>query len=163
MGQPSHSPSPAPQDHSSPNRYHDRADQPVDPGEELHPEMADGEQAAPIASGIPSSPQELIAMQAQVSRVDSDCHGADRPEKAERISSPKVNEVLQLIKKLDTSSFEDQQIALALLRHLEEFHDGVVEELRDDRFAKHSQIIAWAIDADRLLRARVLLESVDLE
>jgi hypothetical protein len=162
--------------------------------------MVDAEEASPLASGIPNSPQALIAMQAPPGHSDGegvdgggvsissgagereprgrdakshdggahdsggrDVQSSDRPEKPERVNSPKVDEVLQLIETLDTSSFENQQIALALLRHLEELHDSVVEELRDDRFAKHSQIIAWAIDADRLLRARVLVESVDLE
>ena len=49
------------------------------------------------------------------------------------------------------------------MRGLESFHDDVVEELREDDDAKHSQIIAWSIDADRLMRSRILLESVDLD
>jgi hypothetical protein len=88
---------------------------------------------------------------------------ADRPQKPEKHTSAKVNEVLALISKLDTSSLEDQQIALSLVRGLESFHDGVVEEMRDDHDAKHSQIIAWSIDADRLMRSRMLLESIDLD
>jgi hypothetical protein len=39
----------------------------------------------------------------------------------------------------------------------------VVKDLQDDDDAKHAQIVSWAIDADRLYRARMLLESVDLE
>ena len=35
--------------------------------------------------------------------------------------------------------------------------------MQEDDGAKHSQIVAWAIDADRLMRSRLLLESVDLE
>ena len=35
--------------------------------------------------------------------------------------------------------------------------------MKDDEQAKHSQIVAWSIDADRLMRSRILLESVDLE
>jgi len=35
--------------------------------------------------------------------------------------------------------------------------------MREDNDAKHSQIIAWSIDADRLMRSRMLLESIDLD
>jgi len=137
------------------------AGRPVDPSEGLHPELADTAQAVPLAAGIPSSPQELIAMQSNDNIPDND--RAERPEKPERSRSAKVNEVLELISKLETSGLEDQQIALSLVRGLESFHDGVVEELREDDDAKHSQIIAWSIDADRLMRSRILLESVDLD
>jgi hypothetical protein len=142
-------------------RYRFCAGRPVDPSEGLHPELADTAQAVPLAAGIPSSPQELIAMQSNDNMPDND--RAERPEKPERSRSAKVNEVLELISKLETSGLEDQQIALSLVRGLESFHDGVVEELRDDDDAKHSQIIAWSIDADRLMRSRILLESVDLD
>ena len=142
-------------------RYRFCAGRPVDPSEGLHPELADTAQAVPLAAGIPSSPQELIAMQSNDNIPDND--RAERPEKPERSRSAKVNEVLELISKLETSGLEDQQIALSLVRGLESFHDGVVEELRDDDDAKHSQIIAWSIDADRLMRSRIPLESVDLD
>lgn len=140
-------------------RYRYRAGKPVDPSEGLHPEMteaemAQAEPAAGAASGIPNSPQELIAMQE---------NKPERPEKPERQQSPKVNQVIELIEKLDTTAYEDQQIALAILRHLESFHDDVVVEMKDDADAKHSQIAAWAVDADRLMRSRLLLDSVDLE
>ena len=142
-------------------RYRFCAGRPVDPSEGLHPELADTAQAVHLAAGIPSSPQELIAMQSNDNIPDND--RAERPEKPERSRSAKVNEVLELISKLETSGLEDQQIALSLVRGLESFHDGVVEELREDNDAKHSQIIAWSIDADRLMRSRILLESVDLD
>ncbi len=134
-------------------RYRIRNGRPVDPNEGLHPEMADAAFAAPLHGGIPSSPQQLIAMQVQ----------DQRPEKPERIPSSKVKEVLNQIERLDTNASEDLQIALAMVRHLENFHDGVVEEMEGDEAARHGQIVAWAIDADRLMRARVLLESVDLD
>jgi hypothetical protein len=70
--------------------------------------------------------------------------------------------VLDLIAKLDNTAADDLQVALALVRRLENYHDSVVDELRDDEEAKHSQIVRWAVDADRLYRARLLLESVDL-
>jgi hypothetical protein len=49
------------------------------------------------------------------------------------------------------------------VRKLEAYHDQIVEELQDDESARHTQIVAWSIDADRLFQSRRLLESVDLE
>jgi predicted metal-dependent HD superfamily phosphohydrolase len=116
--------------------------------------MAPGpEEALVVGSGIPNSPNELIAMQESKS---------ERPEKPERQQSAKVKQVLELMDKLETSADDDQQIALAILRQLERFHDGVVEEMREDEEAKHSQIAAWAVDADRLMHCRIFLESIDL-
>ncbi len=135
-------------------RYRFQGNQPLDPDAGVHPEMASGQDNAPVGTGIPNSPQDLIAMQT---------NKPERPEKPERQHSPKVKQALELLEKLETSPAEDQQIALFLVRQLESFHDEVVAEMRDDEEAKHAQIVSWAIDADRLFRARVLLESVDLE
>jgi hypothetical protein len=87
----------------------------------------------------------------------------ERHEKGAQPRSPKVSQVLEQIEKLETNAYEDQQIALALVRHLEQFHDNVVEEMQEDSETKHSQIVSWAIDADRLMRCRMLLDSVDLD
>jgi hypothetical protein len=135
-------------------RYRFQAGKPLDPDAGVHPEMVADQAAAPVAAGMPNSPHDLIAMQT---------NRAERPEKPDRQQSPKVKQVLELLEKLETSAAEDQQIALFLVRNLESFHDGVVKDLQDDDDAKHSQIVSWAIDADRLYRARMLLESVDLE
>lgn len=135
-------------------RYRFQGGQSLDPDAGVHPEMASGQDNAPVGTGIPNSPQDLIAMQTT---------RPERPEKPERQHSPKVKQALELLEKLETSPAEDQQIALFLVRQLESFHDEVVAEMRDDEEAKHAQIVSWAIDADRLFRARVLLESVDLE
>lgn len=135
-------------------RYRFQGGCPLDPDAGVHPEMATGQDTTPVGSGIPASPKELIAMQE---------NKPERPEKPERQQSPKVKEVLDLIEKLETNAAEDQQIALTLVRRLEGFHDEVVDEMKDDAEAKHTQIISWAIDADRLYRARMLLDSVDLE
>ena len=135
-------------------RYRFQGGEPLDPDAGVHPEMASGQDNAPVGAGIPASPQELIAMQE---------NKPERPENPERQQSAKVKEVLDLIEKLDTNAAEDQEIACTLVRKLECFHDEVVAEMKDDADAKHSQIISWAIDADRLYRARMLLESVDLE
>jgi hypothetical protein len=135
-------------------RYRFQGGRPLDPESGVHPEMAADQAAAPVGAGIPNSPQELIAMQE---------NKPQRPEKPERQTSAKVKEVLDLIEKLDTVPAEDQQIALALVRKLENFHDEVVDEMKGDADAKHSQIVSWAVDADRLYRCRMLLENVDLE
>lgn len=139
-------------------RYRFRPGRPTDldgglpPGPEQEPGSNPTQE--PSATGIPNSPQELIAMQEPRS---------ERPEKPERKPSAKVTQILDLIESLDTTAAEDQRIALALVRHLESFHDEMVEELKDDPEARHSQIVSWAIDGDRLYRCRMLLESVDLE
>jgi hypothetical protein len=135
-------------------RYRFQGDQPLDPDAGVHPEMVSSASSEPVSGGIPDSPDQLIAMQE---------NKPQRPEKPERSQSSKVREALEFIEKLDTSAHEDQQIALAIVRHLERFHDGVVDDMQDDADAKHSQIAAWAVDADRLMHCRIFLESVDLE
>ena len=145
-----------PSDNSSPStggRYRFFGGRFADPNEGVHPEMVDLDRTASDSSGIPDSPEALIAMQE---------NKPERPEKPERSHSAKVKQVLDLMEKLDTSADDDQQIALAILRQLERFHDGVVEEMREDEEAKHSQIAAWAVDADRLMHCRIFLESIDL-
>lgn len=153
-------------------RYRFRSGQPVDPNEGVHPEMrsdADGaaagkarahdHQASPMQDGpreaIPSSPAELIAMQ------DKSNH--PRPEKPEYTPSPNVTQVMELIDSLDTKAAEDLEIAFRLVRRLESFHDEVVDDMRKDDEASHNQLISWAIDAERLMQARILLGNVDLE
>lgn len=154
--------SPAPQDNQQPRggRYRYSRGHRLNPSEGLHPELDESAQAMPLRSGIPNSPQDLIAMQ---SNDNSTNERSERPEKPERQKSAKVSEVLELIDKLNTSGLEDQQIALVLIRHLEDYHLEVVDEMREDADAKHSQIIAWSVDADRLGRARMLLDSIDLD
>ena len=145
-----------PSDNSSPStggRYRFFGGRFADPNEGVHPEMVDLGGAASGSGGIPDSPDALIAMQE---------NKPERPEKPERIHSAKVKQVLDLLEKLETSADDDQQIALVILRQLERFHDGVVEEMREDEEAKHSQIAAWAVDADRLMHCRIFLESIDL-
>lgn len=135
-------------------RYRFQGGRPLDPDAGVHPEMVADQNGAPIGGAIPNSPQELIAMQESK---------PERPEKPERQQSAKVKEVLDLIEKLETNPAEDQQIALALVRSLENLHDSVVNDMQDDAEAKHSQIVSWAVDADRLYRARMLIDSVELE
>lgn len=139
---------------SSSGRYRFCGGRFINPNEGVHPEMADLEAVQLTSTAIPASPSALIAMQE---------NRPECPEKPEYTQSPKVKEALELIDQLDTSPYEDQQIALAIVRHLERFHDEVVEQMENDEEAKHSQISAWAVDADRLMHCRIVLESINLE
>ena len=143
-----------PSDSAGRGRYRFQGGKPVDPAAGVHPEMAADQADAPQGTGIPNTPEELIAMQE---------NKPERPEKSERQPSAKAKQVLDLIKTLATSAAEDQEIALTLVRRLESFHDEVVAEMKDDAEAKHSLVAAWAIDADRLMHCRIFLENVDLE
>lgn len=152
-------------DVSRSGRYRFCGGQPVDPDEGVHPEMraedAAALQRASRPSGIsadeavPSSPAELIAMQNEANKP--------RPEKPERQASANVSQVMELIDRLDTKAAEDLEIAFRLVRRLESFHDEVVDEMRQDDDASHNQLIQWTIDADRLMQARILLGTVDLQ
>ena len=136
-------------------RYRFRLGRSLDPHEELHPEMVD--QGVEVGSDVPGTIDELIAMQQKNESKDNDA----RPEKGDKVTE-KVRQVLDCIEKLDTSAAEDQQIALAIVRHLEKFHDDAVKDMVEDRDSKRSQLAAWAVDADRLMYCRFLLESIDL-
>ncbi len=137
-------------------RYRFRRGQSIDPLEELHPEMAD--QEVEVGSGIPSTPEELIFMQ------ENETNGIDLANRANKTTkiTDKVQKVLDLINELETSPPEDQQIAITLVQRLEVFHDEVVNKMKANTMAKHSQIVAWAVDADRLYRSLSLLETIDL-
>ena len=155
----SHASNPEPTDANAPaqrsGRYRYCAGRPLDPSEGIHPELNADVAPATENSGVPESPAALIAMQDNSSTL--------RPEKPERKPSAKVEQVLELLDRLETGAAEDLDLVQRLVRKLENFHDHVVEEMRDDEAASHSQLIAWSIDADRLMRSRLLLESVDLD
>lgn len=136
-------------------RYRYSAGRPLDPCEGVHPEMTPDSQPPATASGVPDSPAALFAMQDKPSNP--------RPEKPERQPSAKVEEVFAYLEKIDTCAAEELELARRLVRRLEAFHDEVVDDMRNDADASHSQIIAWSIDADRLMRSRLLLESIDLD
>ena len=138
-------------------RYRFRRGRSVDPHEDLHPEM--GEQAVEVGADVPSTIDELIAMQ---QGDQNDAPLPSKPEKPERLTA-KVRRVLDLIEELETTAAEDQQIALSIVRLLEDYHDDIVAKMQEDTDAKHRQIVAWAVDADRLMQTRILLASVDLD
>lgn len=114
------------------------------------PELA-SPASPPPADAVPSSPKELVALQQARWR-----------EKPERVPSAKVKQVMELVEGLELSHLEQQQLAWTLVLKLERHHDEVVEELKDDAEARHPQIVRWAVDADRLYRARLLLEWVEM-
>ena len=139
-------------------RYRFRRGRSLDPHEELHPEMAD--QSVEISPDVPNTLDELIAMQ-----QDNNPPNADHPQKPDRSKkvTAKVQQVLDLIRELDTTAAEDLEVALTLVSQLEEFHDKVVADMQDDPEARHGQIAAWSVDADRLMHCRIFLNSIDLE
>jgi hypothetical protein len=107
----------------------------------------------PNPDPVPSSPEELIARQR--------CRPA-HPCSGETSGSDTVASVLELLRLHGAGNAEKRQIALALLRELESFHDHVVQELADDRQASHAETARWAVQADRLYRARKILETIEL-
>jgi hypothetical protein len=122
-----------------------------------HPRQPDVPAETPLSrasNDIPASPAQLLALQSTTP--------APRPEKGPRQPSVKAQQVLDLIEALDLDAADDLDLATRLVRRLESDHDLVVEELRDDPAANHGQLVAWAVDADRLMRSRLLLESIDL-
>lgn len=77
--------------------------------------------------------------------------------------SPRVKEAKALLERLATTCEDDRWIALHLVRRLEQSHDEMVQRLTDDQASQHAQVAAWAVDADRLMLARNLLEAVSLD
>ncbi|MEB3255879.1 MAG: hypothetical protein VKJ05_05780 [Synechococcaceae cyanobacterium] len=107
----------------------------------------------PTPDPVPSSPEELFARQRQ---------RPARPRNHEACGGDTLETVLEQLRQHGAGNAEKRQIALALLRELESFHDHVVQELADDRQANHNEIARWAVQADRLYRARKILETVEL-
>ena len=143
------------QDRNPPSgRYRFYGQIPLDPNEGVHPEMQDPGEGGGTA---PHSPDALIKMQAppaKTGRLD-DSGGAEE-------LTIKVKKALSLLKMLDLSLAEDKQVALAIVRHLESYHDEVVEDLVERSESKRSHVAAWAVDADRLMLCRIFLEGIEL-
>jgi hypothetical protein len=109
--------------------------------------------ANPTPDPVPSSPEELFARQRHTPPAPP-IHGAS--------SGNTVEVVLALLRERGAGNTEKRQIALTLLRQLEAFHDHVVKELVQDGQADHSELTRWAVEADRLYRARKILQTVEL-
>ena len=137
-------------------RYRFRRGRSLDPNEGLHPELA--EDGVEVGNGVPGTIDELIAMQRHEASNPND--RPKKPEKGKPISA-KLQRVLSLLQELETSAEEDRDLALHLLRHLETFHDRVVADLQNDQTADHTQLSAWAVDADRLMHCRIILETIE--
>ena len=141
---------------SSNGRYRFIKGSQLDPLEIIHPEM--DIQESNLVGEVPNTINELLAMQ----ESDSSSAIPEKPDKDNKYTA-NVKKIFEMMHELDTSASEDHQIATALVRHLENYHDKIVDELQEDVDASHSQIASWAVDADRLMRCRILLESVSIE
>lgn len=102
---------------------------------------------------VPSTPGELVAMQRHL--------GEPQPH-PEQAGQERVEQTLALLQNQDLNPWETQQIALALLQQLESYHQSVVAELHDTSQSTPAQVACWAIDGDRLMHCRRLLESITL-
>ena len=102
---------------------------------------------------VPSTPGELVAMQQRVGerQLPPAAGGDDR-----------VAQTLARLRSHDLNPWECQQVTLALLQQLESYHQAVVAELHDSPLSTPAQVACWAIDGDRLMHCRRLLESVTL-
>lgn len=107
---------------------------------------------------VPSTPGELVAMQ----RLLSDPLISDPPLPEQLGTQARVAQALTLLRSHALNAWESQQIALALLQQLDGYHQGVVAELHDSPESTPAQMACWAIDGDRLMHCRRLLESITL-
>ncbi|MFM7675151.1 MAG: hypothetical protein ACKO5F_06120 [Synechococcus sp.] len=135
-------------------RYRLQGGRSLDPSDGVHPEMLEEGTVLPVGGATPASPRELMDLQENRPTC---------PAKPERTLSANVKAALNLIDSRSNTPQEDLQIVLTLVRRLEAFHMEVTEELKSDEAAAHGQIALWAVDADRMMQARLLLELVELE
>ena len=78
-------------------------------------------------------------------------------------SSVRVDQWLERIGALGCTPWETQQLCLALVAYLEEYHHQVLTTMEGgDQQATPAQVACWAIDGDRLMHCRRLLESLTL-
>lgn len=102
---------------------------------------------------VPATPAELVALQ----RSSGACPSLEEPADQSRVAAG-----LALLKDQQLNPWECQQIALDLLQQLESYHQSVVAEMHDARHSTPAQVACWAIDGDRLMHCRRLLESITL-
>jgi hypothetical protein len=135
--------------YQSKGRYRYQAGQPLDPFAELHPEMnGDFIQVNP---STPTTIQQLLDIQQAFASGLSQ----------ERFDI-KVETILSLVRKLEISMVQSRKIALTLIEMIESFHDEMVQSMIDNDESERAQIAAWAIDSDRLMRCRDLLQQIEL-
>ncbi len=143
-----HNPEGGPPERETPHRS-----EPVEPKPGAGNGSALGSAASPVRQGIPSTPGELMAMQQRLSQ-------SQPPEPP--CSEQRVAQALRQLQSLGLNIWESQQIAVALLQQLEEYRQGVVAELHDTAGSPPAEVACWAIDGDRLMHCRRLLESITL-
>jgi hypothetical protein len=145
-------------------RSHDQGDWPSDRDANGQPESLaqvpppDGDGPRRSATGpdqrlVPSTPDELVAMQQR--------RGELQPSPPQN-EQGRVAQTLAQLQALGLKPWECQQIALALLQQLDSYHQAVVAELHDSPQSTPAQVACWAIDGDRLMHCRRLLESITL-
>ncbi len=102
---------------------------------------------------VPATPAELVALQSFTGAC---------PSLQEQAARVRVAEGLALLRAQQLNPWECQQVALALLQQLESYHQSVVAEMHDASQSTPAQVACWAIDGDRLMHCRRLLESITL-
>lgn len=125
-----------------------QAEEPL-PSQDAPCESAPG----PEQRTVPATPAELVALQRP--------SGACPPPEAQA-DRTRVAQGLALLRAQELNPWECQQIALALLLQLESYHQAVVAELHEAPQSTPAQVACWAIDGDRLMHCRRLLESITL-
>jgi len=110
-----------------------------------------GSPHGPVSRCVPSTPGELLALQ----------QAGGEPERRQPDEAP-VAAALARLQALELNAWESQQLALALIRQLEAYHQGVVAEMHAAADGTSAQLACWAIDGDRLMHCRRLLESITL-
>jgi hypothetical protein len=105
------------------------------------------------SSCVPSTPGELLAMQQACGEPEQRQPPCDDAAVAGTMARQQA---------LDLNAWESQQLALELIRQLEAYHKGVVAEMHASADNTPAQLACWAIDGDRLMQCRRLLESITL-
>ncbi len=100
---------------------------------------------------VPASPDALVAMQRRR------CEPLPPQDSEDRLAG-----VLAQLRSEGLSPWESQQIALVLLEQLESYHRAVLTEMQRSEEGTTAQVACWAIDGDRLMHCRRLLESITL-
>lgn len=143
-----HNPEGGPPERETPHRA-----EPIEPKPWAGSGASLGSADSPVRQDIPSTPGELMAMQQRLSP-------SQPPEPP--CMGQRVAQALTHLQTLGLNAWESQQIALALLQQLEGYHQGVVAELHDTHGSPPAEVACWAIDGDRLMHCRRLLESITL-
>ena len=142
-------------DHEDRQPEHEDQHQPDPQAEEPLPgrDAPHGSVPGPEQRTVPATPAELVALQRS--------SGASPPPQ-ELADRSRVAQGLALLRAQELNPWECQQIALALLLQLESYHQAVVAELHEAPQSTPAQVACWAIDGDRLMHCRRLLESITL-